>query len=139
NIATPVGVNTGDGHKMALRVGGVMQKSEPHAAIIHPQAGARCYCFLHVNSLGERYSNEDKPSQSVCNSKALQPKGIAWSIFDSQYLDILPLTLARGGGIFWDQIDRYWGSDWDPRSEGARLARDLKDGLVVSAWSIEGL
>jgi fumarate reductase flavoprotein subunit len=139
NVCTPPGVNTGDGHKMGIWIGATMQKSQPHAAIIHTQAGARCYCFLHVNARGERYSNEDKPGQSVCMSKSLQPGGIGWSVHDGRLLELLPRTLPYGGGIFWDQIDRYFGTQWDRALEARRLEDHLRQGRVVRADSIEEL
>ena len=40
SVYTPVGVNTGDGHKMGLWAGAAMQASEPHAPMIHMQGAA---------------------------------------------------------------------------------------------------
>lgn len=138
-VYTPEGINTGDGHKMGLWVGAAMQKSEPHAAMIHTQLGANSYCFLHVNKNGERYSNEDATPQVVCNTKVLQPGGIAWAVYDSKFIDEIPKTLEEGGGMFWDQINRLWGQPFNKEQEKASLERYMKSGLVVKADTIEEL
>ncbi len=139
SVYTPVGVNTGDGHKMALWVGAAMQKAEPHAPMIHTQLGANSYCFLHVNKYGKRYSNEDATPQLICNAKSLQPDGIAWVVYDDKFLDEIPQTLEEGGGLFWDQVNRLWGQPWNREAEERRLQRDIEAGLVVKADTIEEL
>lgn len=139
SVYTPVGVNTGDGHKMGLWAGAAMQKSEPHAAMVHTQLGANSYCFLHVNKNGERYSNEDATPQVVCNTKEIQPDGIAWTVYDDKFLDELPKTIEIGGGLFWDQVNRLWGQPWSREGEEASLQRQLDAGLVVKAETLDEL
>jgi fumarate reductase flavoprotein subunit len=80
-------VNTGDGHKMAMWVGGLMQPW-PHPPLDHSSGGSMgCSAFLHVNNLGERYENEDTDSGAVSNSMKLQPGNCFWQIYDSKYQD----------------------------------------------------
>ena len=62
-IYYPTKSNTGDGHIMAMQIGGVMQKNDNHAATVHLEAGAASYGFLHVNGQGNRFS----PSPAVRN------------------------------------------------------------------------
>ncbi|WP_425805287.1 FAD-dependent oxidoreductase [Desulfitobacterium sp. Sab5] len=138
-VYTPVGVNTGDGHKMGLWIGAAMQEDEPHAAMIHTQAGAWSYCFLNINKNGERYSNEDATPQAVCNAKMEQPDRIAWSVYDDKFLDELPKTIEIGGGMFWDQVNRTWGKPWSREGEEALLKRHIDQGLVVKADTLDEL
>lgn len=83
-------INTGDGHKMALWVGAGMQL-QPHCPALHPNTGPSGdppFCaspVLRVNSLGERYENEEVPAPFVCTSRIRQPKNKAWAIVDSNY------------------------------------------------------
>ncbi|HSW58812.1 MAG TPA: FAD-dependent oxidoreductase [Dehalococcoidales bacterium] len=85
----PEPLNTGDGHQMVMRIGGVMQTSL-HAPMAHANAGPVGNApYLRVNSEGERYENEDITAQSIANSMSIQPGGIAWQIFDSKYPDEL--------------------------------------------------
>ena len=85
---------------MGLWVGAAMQKAEPHAAMIHTQAGAWSYCFLHINKHGLRYENEDITAQAGCVSKTMQPDKIGWSVYDDNFLEVLPKTLEKGGECF---------------------------------------
>ncbi len=81
----PEPLDTGDGHQMVMRIGGVMQAS-PHAPMAHANGGPVGNApYLRVNAGGERYENEDVTAQSIANSMSLQPGGKAWQIFDSKY------------------------------------------------------
>lgn len=139
NVYTPVGANTGDGHKMGLWAGAAMQKSEPHPAMVHTQLGANTYCFLHVNKKGVRYSNEDATPQLVCNTKTMQPDNLAWVIYDDKFLDEIPKTIETGGGLFWDQVGRLWDEEWSREGEEASIKRQLDAGHLVKADTIEDL
>ncbi|HEX3012421.1 MAG TPA: FAD-dependent oxidoreductase, partial [Syntrophomonadaceae bacterium] len=59
----PQSSNLGEGHKLAMWAGGAMQPVEPHTAVIHLEAGAMSYFFLHVNAKGKRFKNEDVNTQ----------------------------------------------------------------------------
>lgn len=114
-IYTPVGINTGDGHKMALWAGAAMQDG-PFPPMLHPQR----YCdkssnqlqgpFMFVNQEGERFFNEGtwvqpKSLQIMQNTK----DGVAYTVFDSNWREDLLDSLPHGGGMFWDSF-RYKGS-----------------------------
>jgi len=80
-------VNTGDGHKMAMWVGGVMEPG-PHPPVDHSGGGPlAASAFLHVNTLGERYENEDVTCQLLSNSMKRQPGKTFWQVYDSKWKD----------------------------------------------------
>jgi len=80
-------VNTGDGHKMAMWIGGLMQPG-PHPPIDHTSGGTLGNsAFLHVNNLGERYENEDTDSGANSQSMQRQPGYCYWQIYDAKYPD----------------------------------------------------
>lgn len=77
-------LNVGDGHLMAMWIGGVMEPG-PHAPMAHAALGpAGVNPFLRVNTKGLRYENEDVPGQSVANSLARQPDKKVWQVFDAK-------------------------------------------------------
>jgi fumarate reductase flavoprotein subunit len=89
NLYSPP-VNTGDGHKMAMWIGGVMEPA-PHAPMNHTGGGPMgTDAFLHVNTLGERYENEDVPCQSLSNSLLRQPEKTFWQVYDSNWKNDIP-------------------------------------------------
>jgi fumarate reductase flavoprotein subunit len=80
-------VNTGDGHKMGIWIGGLMQQA-PHPPLDHTSGGSMGNsAFLHVNNLGERYENEDTDSGANSNSMRRYPGNCYWQIYDSKYQD----------------------------------------------------
>jgi fumarate reductase flavoprotein subunit len=82
--------STGDGHLMAMWIGGVMEPG-PHAPMMHGPAGPLLSsAFLEVNLLGERFQNEDVPIQSNVNAVERQPGRTAWQVFDSKYPQEIP-------------------------------------------------
>ena len=146
-IYTPVGVNTGDGHKMALWAGAAMQDA-PFPPMLHPQR----YCdkssnqlqgpFMFVNQGGSRFFNEGTWVQP----KSLQimqntDDGIAYTIFDSNWQRDLLDSLPHGGGMFWDSF-RYLGTssyeDTISYYENS-LQECLEMGTAFQADSIEEL
>ena len=111
-IYTPAGANTGDGHKMALWVGGAMQDA-PFPPMLHPQLYADKSSnelegpFLYINKQGKRFFNEGTWVQP----RSLQimmstDEGIAYSVFDSNWPRDLMDSFPYGGGMFWDSF-RY--------------------------------
>jgi fumarate reductase flavoprotein subunit len=83
--------STGDGHMMAMWIGGVMEPG-PHAPMTHGPAGPLpSSAFLQVNLLGERFQNEDVPIQSNVNALERQPGKTAWQVFDSKWPEEIPL------------------------------------------------
>jgi fumarate reductase flavoprotein subunit len=138
----PSKCNTGDGHIMAMHIGGAMQKTEPFAAMIHGLGGASAYDFMHVNALGKRYHNEDVDCQSQCNAKAVQPGRIAWSVCDAdglshvkEHVDCGLIGGLGGGGQPFLRV----GMKFNLETETQQRDELLKRGIVVSANTIESL
>ncbi len=140
-IYFPNKCNTGEGMIMAMWAGGAMQRHEPHAAVIHLEAGAASYGFLHVNALGERFKNEDVNTQSKSCTKELEPEGIAWTIYDADGLDQVKQQVDSGiaGGLFYGQMWQIKGLEWNMEVEKTTLDAHIKDGKVVVANTIEEL
>ncbi len=140
-IYLPNKCNTGEGHIMALHAGGAMQKVEPHAAVIHLEAGAASYGFLHVNGMGMRYKNEDVNTQSKSTTKAYEKGNIAWSVYDADGLTEVRDQVNRGiaGGLFYGQTFQQMGKGFDLAQEEKTLEDHIKSGKVVTANTIEEL
>jgi fumarate reductase flavoprotein subunit len=78
-------LNVGDGHLMAMWIGGVMEPG-PHAPMSHAALGpGGVNPYLRVNAKGRRYENEDVPGQSVANALARQPGKKVWQVFDAKW------------------------------------------------------
>ena len=140
-IYFPTKSNTGDAHIMAMQAGGVMQKNDNHAATVHLEAGAGSYGFLHVNANGERFMNEDVNTQSKSCSKELQPHGIAWTVYDSNWTQDVKKQVDGNlaGGLFYGQMWQPWGNGWNVEIEKASQAQHIKDGKVVVADTLDEL
>ncbi len=83
--------NTGDGHLMAMAVGGKMQLS-PHTGNIHydPPVGVPDVCgsgfpWLRVNVNGERFSNEDVTYGQIYAADMNQPGLCHFQVFDDNF------------------------------------------------------
>lgn len=86
----PEPLDTGDGHQMLMRIGGVIEPG-PHAPMSHATTiPMGCGAFLHVNLDGERYENEDVSANAISNSLGRQRGKKCWQIIDSQWKEQLP-------------------------------------------------
>lgn len=100
-------VETGDGIRMALWAGGIME--EGTGAMVwnrgtvrdDEQLGPECanpmflpssQPFLRVNVHGERFMNEDSTYPEIFSQGQRQPKGFSWQVFD---------------GTYWEDIQRF--------------------------------
>lgn len=140
-IYFPNKCNTGDGMIMAMQAGGAMQRHEPHAAVIHLEAGAASYGFLHVNANGQRFKNEDVNTQSKSCTKELEPGGIAWTIYDRDWATQVKEQVDGNiaGGLFYGQMWQPWGNGWNQEVEEMTQEAHIKDGKVLVANTIEEL
>lgn len=140
-IYFPNKCNTGDGLIQAMQAGGAMQQHEPHAAVIHLEAGAASYGFLHVNANGERFKNEDVNTQSKSCTKELEPNGIAWTVYDRHWADQVKEQVDgnMAGGLFYGQMWQPWGNGWSKEVELQTQEAHIKDGKVIVADSLEEL
>lgn len=137
---TPMGVNTGDGHKMGMWVGAALQDA-PFPTMMHPQA----FCWFHgpflfVNDEGKRFMCEDTWVQGKSLAINRQPNGEAWSIFDANWPSDLVEGLPYGGGMFWDSF-RPYGSDISlaPEYFKTQIPEYIKNGIAYEADTLEEL
>jgi len=137
-IYFPNKCNTGDGMIQAMQAGGAMQKHEPHAAVIHLEAGAASYGFLHVNAHGNRFKNEDVNTQSKSCTKELEPDGVAWTIYDKDWADQVKAQVDANiaGGLFYGQMWQPWGKGWNKEIELMTQEAHIKDGKIMVANTI---
>lgn len=137
---TPVGANTGDGHKMGMWAGAQLQDL-PLPTMMHPQA----YCWFHgpflfVNVNGERFMCEDTWVQGKSIAINRQPEGYAWSVFDANWPTDLVNGLPYGGGMFWDSF-RAYGSDVQEAADyfQTQIPLYIEQGMAYSADTLEEL
>jgi fumarate reductase flavoprotein subunit len=89
-------MTTGDGHKMGMWVGAVMQEGRHCCvfedgggyhleAVTHAGVGLPRQSWLNVNTLGERYGREDLVFGLTCNANMVQPGHISWVIWDGKW------------------------------------------------------
>lgn len=137
----PGNIDTGDLHKQAIWVGAAMQKSEPHAAVMHLDFGAASYGFLHVNWEGNRFKNEDVNTQSKSVTKALQTHKEAYCIYDSHGLEQVKWQMDNkyGGGLQWGQLTQPVGGEYNLEAQQRVLEGELESGLTVQADTVEEL
>jgi fumarate reductase flavoprotein subunit len=129
--------NTGDGHKMAVWAGAVLDSS-PHAHMTHydpsvlPEgdAGYSAIPWLWVNKDGIRFENEEIIYQFIGNGDLQQPGKFHWQIFDSKFADELPnMGAGLGRTVFTIPID-------NPQ---AAIADGVKRKAILQADSLEAL
>lgn len=137
----PGNIDTGDLHKQAIWAGAAMQKSEPHAAVMHLDFGAASYGFLHVNWEGKRFKNEDVNTQSKSVTKALQTHKEAYCIYDSHGLEQVKEQMdgRHGGGLQWGQLTQPVGGEYNLEAQKRVLEGELESGLTVQADTVEEL
>jgi fumarate reductase flavoprotein subunit len=138
---TPPGANTGDGHKMGLWAGGVMEDG-PLPTVMHPQGYNRMQAFfLYVNLRGERFMNEDTWCQAKSLNVLKQPGNVdyAYAIFDSDWREQMVAGMPFSGGLFNDNSASLYGKPFTGEREVAFLESGLQNGMVVKAATVEEL
>jgi len=138
---TPSGANTGDGHKMGLWAGGIMEEA-PLPTVMHPQGYNRMQpFFLFVNIRGDRFMNEDTWCQAKSVNVLKQPGNVdyAYCIFDSGYLEQLIEGMPHSGGLFNDNSLSVYGRPFTGEREQMFVDTGLENGTVVRAESIAQL
>lgn len=138
-LYTPVGQNTGDGHKMGLWAGGAMQQGH-FPPMLHPQAGAyQQSAFLAVNQRGERFFNE----ATWVNGKSLnylrQPGQCSYSIFDANWVRDNLAGLPYGGGMFWDTFRVLGSGEWDGEAGQKGVDAAVESGMGFKADTLDDL
>ena len=130
-----------DEYMQAIWAGAAMQKSEPHAAVMHLDFGAASYGFLHVNWEGKRFKNEDVNTQSKSVTKALQTQKDAWTIYDSHGLEQVKAQMdaGLGGGLQWGQLTQPVGGEYNLEAQQIVLEGEIEKGQTVKADSLKEL
>ena len=146
-IYSPVGANTGDGHKMGLWVGAAMQ-DRMFPPMLHPQR----YCdkasnqmqgpFMFVNEKGKRFFNEGtwvqaKSLQIMNNTK----DAVAYVVYDQNWPEELLDSLPHGGGMFWDSFRFKGKSDYASTVEYYKksVEETIETKITVKADTLEEL
>lgn len=133
----PQGANTGDGHKMGMWAGGVMQDG-PLPNALHPQGGTMFHgSFMFVNKNGKRYFNEANWVQAKSIQTMKQPGQVGYSIFDKNFGTDNKESLNYGGGMFWDTMSRSVTQEFDPAEIEATVEAEVEKG--ATAWKADTL
>ncbi len=133
NVYTPAGANTGDGILMGCWAGAAYSKSAP-APMVHPftietrdyNVTAFMLTLLAVNSDGNRFMNEMPFEPYITDARMNAKNDIAWSIFDSNYGDV---------------VKAHWGDSYESRMEAIpeEFEKRLANGNLIKADTLEEL
>ena len=139
--------NTGDGHRMGLWAGALMQETL-HAPMTHHMGGPMGNApFLHLNMHGRRFMNEDVPGQQLHNQIEIQPGKISWQIYDSDWKKYIPFNSSNhaSGCYYFEQEDIESGkiykglNKFDCYCSDELLERAVAGGDTVKADTLEDL
>jgi succinate dehydrogenase/fumarate reductase flavoprotein subunit len=140
-------VNTGDGQKMALWAGAVMEEG-PYAPMTHSLGTNSIGIdpFLMVNVNGVRFANEDVGAQELQNQIKRQPGGNTWQIFDAKWPEQLEFMPQCFGGVShfvpaeqeaeYDHIINHFAGGYASKSY---FQGEIEAGSIIEAASIEEL
>lgn len=121
--------NQGDGHRMAMWVGGKIEEA-PHATMNHNLGGViGPSAYLLLNENGERFMNEDVTGQQIDNQILRQPGLCAYQFFDSSWQEQFPI-MASGQGTIYGLVDP---KDYPAQRFGARGSYAFIDEVERSA------
>jgi fumarate reductase flavoprotein subunit len=117
----------GEGHQMAMWVGGVME-NPPHSPMSHAWSSVGQDAFLYVNKYGKRYYNEDSNPEAIANQAYEQ--GGFWVVVDDSWTEDVE---KMGLGFF-----KIWKATATVKKEfdakvtaGTMLKADTLDDLAV--------
>lgn len=137
----PVGANMGEGQQMGMWIGAKMEET-PFSPMIHPQGYLQLsQWFLSVNTLGNRFMNEDTWGQGKSLGVLTTPGNAdhAWCIFDSEWQNQIPETLDIGGGMFWVGPDHLYGQEYSPGFNQGQFDTGVENGMVKQGDTFEEL
>jgi len=138
---TRIGLNTGDGHRMAYWMGGQFE-TPSWALSLHLLAySIYVFFFLFVNREGNRFMNEDTWVQAKSVRCLMQPRGeFAYTVFDSKWFKELGERIDITGGQFTEPLMNDYGTKWDENNGIDRqIERYVKHGTCFKADTIEEL
>jgi hypothetical protein len=140
-------VNTGDGHKMALWAGAVMEDG-PYAPMTH-SLGCNSIGidpFLMVNINGARFANEDVGAQELQNQIKRQPGQNTWQIFDARWPEQLAAMPQCFGGVThfvpeeqyaeYEHIVNHFAGGY---ASPSYFQSEIEAGTIIEAQSIDEL
>lgn len=138
---TPDGQNTGDGQKMGYWIGAHMETG-PYAQMLHPVAFGRIsHYYLHVNSFGERFMNEDtwcqRKSYAILRTRG--NKDYAYAILHGKWKEETAEAYPKGGGLFWGPSQAAFGTEYTPDYDQEGIDKQLDAGTAYQADTLEAL
>ena len=136
-----IGLNTGDGHRMAYWAGG--QFDTPSWALsLHLLAYSLfVFFFLYVNREGKRFMNEDTWVQAKAIRCMMQPRGdFAYTVFDSKWFQELGERIEISGGQFTEPLIVRYGDKWSPDNGiDKQIEKYVEQGTCFKADTLEEL
>jgi len=138
---TKIGLNTGDGHRMAYWMGGQFE-TPSWALSMHLLAySIYVFFFLFVNRDGRRFMNEDTWVQAKSIRCAMQPRGeFAYTVFDSKWFKELGERIDITGGQFTEPLITDYGDKWsDDNGIDKQIERYVQHGTCFKADTLEEL
>jgi fumarate reductase flavoprotein subunit len=135
NTSYEEGSDTGDGIIMGMWVGGVKQETDCPMLWDGHTPGDPMHMtlarqpFLYVNTLGERYANEDAPFGYTANQDIEQPGSIKWTIWDANW----NTDKEKMHGVICENM--HIPVFWNDKS----YDKWLKKGVIVEGNTIEEL
>lgn len=138
---TRIGLNTGDGHRMAYWMGGQFE-TPSWALSLHLLAySIYVFFFLFVNREGERFMNEDTWVQAKSIRCLMQPRGeFAYTVFDSKWFKELGERIEITGGQFTEPLQADYGYKWsDDIGIDKQIERYVQRGTCFKADTLEEL
>lgn len=139
---TMIETSNGDGHKMAIWAGGMMEPG-PHAHMSHAFAGGfsglGATAALQLNKFGKRFMNEDVPGQSYTNQIIRQPGAFGWQIWDSNWEDMVMHQSIGHGNIDVALLDEEALQGYRDRFAAALNPDPEKPSMLLAANTLEEL
>ena len=138
---TKIGLNTGDGHRMAYWVGGQFE-TPSWALSLHLLAySIYVFFFLFVNRDGKRFMNEDTWVQAKAVRCLMQPRGdFAYTVFDSKWFRELGERISITGGQFTEPLVMDYGDPWrEDNGIDRQIERYVQHGTCFKADTLEEL
>ncbi len=139
---TKIETSNGDGHKMAIWAGGMMEPG-PHAHMSHAFAGGfggiGSTAALQLNAHGKRFMNEDVPGQSYTNQIIRQPGAFGVQFWDANWEEMIMHQSIGHGNLDVALLDEAALQTMRDRFAAALAAEEPASFGTVAANTIEEL
>lgn len=139
--------DTGDGHRMGVWAGGVLE-DPPHAIVAHNMGGALGISpFLQLDIYGRRFMNEDVGGMQVEYRVERLPARTAWQFFDADWPQYLPRCSLVHGGVcaVYDKQEQQAGrvnptlNKMDGYTTPEDVEKEVEAGRLLRADTLEEL